>query len=523
MIAEKLGTRSLKKFRPIASDGFIWLMLQAGVILVYLRWSGRLTLRHDSDTNSYLVVAGLTSVTAWLESLRTFGYPAFLRVTAILSPDYALIPIIHFVLHVIAVIIFMWALKIYGFSERQSLVGASPLLYVEAIINNVQYLLTDSLAVSSAVVTTSLLLAISVRKSSIRLWLYFGVMCFLTYQIRPAYLFLIPLLPLLGVAFLWHRKEASEWVHVKNLVARALIACLLPYLAFCTIRWVAVGDFALVSFSGWVQTGTTGQMLDNSLVEDLPEDLKDLGRGIVEQRKKNRDVVSSGDSEEINRLVEDLSFEFGTFRTVPNRADFLNDAIGCADPIGPDGAFSFHTWNRCFNYNCITLAMGTAVKLYGTNLTTLNEKLGSLSRAIIVERPLLFIKWMAKSFVTGTYRCFLGTYGASWLKTPFNLPVFMLVLLLVFSDLVLIIRIIYFKQCRNGFEIRFHQDEGWERLFTLFLIIAILYYFAGMFLVILVQPPILRYVWPTAIFAPSALAAVLLWKWNALRVIKLAT
>lgn len=499
----------------ISHSGLFWIIIQGFLILFFYAWSGKLKLVHEGDSVSYLFVAQLDSLEAWLTDMRTFGYPLFLRVISTILPDFAWLPCIHLGFHILSVVTFWWGLKAYGFADRQALLGASPLLYVEAVGSNVAFLLSDSLAVSWAILTIALLLVVTASPSRKFVWLCLVTSCFVTYQIRPAYLYLIPLLPFLGWSLHWHRGVGKDWIRLRKLLLGLTAAGIGPYLAFCVFRWVMVGDFGLVSFGGWVQTGITSQMLDEKLVEELPEDMRDLGRAIVAQRKNNADIVRRGDKAEIDRLVESLTFRSRYFSTITNREDFVQDCIACAEPLLGGTSFSLHAWSHCYNYSAITLAMSTAIRVYGTDFKVLNQKLGRLSRVIIFERPILFAKWVVKAFVQGI-NGLLGDHRVVWSGDSFVSPTFILALLLLSSDMVLISRSFFTAHCRSG-PPSVRPADDWARLFALVMVIGLPFYCTGTLLVVLVQPPLSRYVWPPASFLPILLPVALVWKWTVMR------
>ena len=121
-----------------------------------------------------------------------------------------------------------------------------------------------------------------------------AVFTFLSYQVRPAYLFVILLWP--GLAFLLaaavFRRPVLRGAGVRR-GGLILAVCVVPFLAFCTLRWAVVGHWGLVSFGGYNIIGVTAQIMDEEVAGQLPDELRPLASAIL-RRARRLDFVSAG-------------------------------------------------------------------------------------------------------------------------------------------------------------------------------------------------------------------------------------
>ena len=150
----------------------------------------------------------------------------------------------------------------------------------------VNALLSDFPAKILAVTSVACLLWVVADRKKILPWLALTVSLAGAYQVRPAYLFLIPLAPCLGIgfAFLWSKGRGGPLVW-KAILAGLLAAATLPFLAFSLWRWEMVGDFGLVSFAGYNLSGLAVELLDVPMIDgELSEASQPLARVILAER-----------------------------------------------------------------------------------------------------------------------------------------------------------------------------------------------------------------------------------------------
>lgn len=221
-----------------------------------------------------------SSLRAVLSSTRTIGYPIFLKFVGWIPGEHV-VPIAQWTLWSLAVGVFYRGLRLAGFRPGTAVWGAGPLLLSHGVLQYAAVVIPDCLAMSWAIAATGCFLATFGARPSKWSWCALTVATFCCYLTRPAYLFLIPLWPLL--AFLFHRtlyRGHSE----RRSVVQYIAATLLPFLAFSSTRWLVVGHFGLVSFGGFNLVGVMGQFLDPATAAELPEDLRPLASDVLSRR-----------------------------------------------------------------------------------------------------------------------------------------------------------------------------------------------------------------------------------------------
>lgn len=100
------------------------------------------------------------------------------------------------------------------------------------------------------------------------------------YTLRPIMLPVIVTLPLLWLMLVWHRKD----VHVILRAATMASVLAIPFLGQATIRWVAVDDFNIVSFGGFQMLAMAGYMLDDKIIESLPDNVRETAQQVLAVR-----------------------------------------------------------------------------------------------------------------------------------------------------------------------------------------------------------------------------------------------
>jgi len=334
-----------------------WLVAQMLGVLVVAAGSGQLTVREEPDSKSYVVASELAPA-EMLDSFRTIGYPLLLKGVARVSGDLRIMPWLHLAAYLGAVFLFELAWRRFGASPGQACAAASGVLYTVFYSVGISYVLTDCLARALAVATMSFLLWVTASPKRVTGWVGLTVSLACTYHVRPAYLFLVPLTPCLGLVFLrirtgW-RGDRFRWF------APTLGLCgvsVVPYLAFCLMRLVMVGHFGLVSFAGCNLVAVAAELIDRDLVESrLPESLRPLGREILNRREA---------------------------RGVPS-------ATG-------RGGIDLRQLEANYNTNFWDIALPAAMHLYGEDPVVINRRVADLSRAAILARKGLYVQFVVKN------------------------------------------------------------------------------------------------------------------------------
>jgi len=435
--------------RPTAvvSQPVVWVLIQAVLVAGVLQATGGFGPRVNPDTATYREMP-LDSLAAALSHMRTFGYPVFLRVVGgDLAATY-----FQFAAFALAAAGFCAALRSVGYSRGAAGFAASVLLYSRVAIAQTGDVAADVLAAAFAVVSVSLLLVVVDRPRSVLAWVGLTTAVFLTYQTRPAYLFLVPLVPLVGflLAMLVRRRAVRS---AAGLGVGLFAATVVPLLAFCGLRGAVVGHFGLVSFGGYNLVGITGQFLDEELVEELSPELRPLARRVIERR----------------RLV-----------------------VGWKPPA------DYWAMEEMYNPTVWTLTVPAAEELYGGDTVRINRTVTALGREVIRLRPALYLRW-------------LGWAGAETVRGSLSLfaidPGVCLCLAVFLGSEAWLL----WRWFRFGTMLSAPRPESRRFVeFGTLLWVGLAFAAAKGLLVILVEAPIGRYLTAGMIFLPSALA-VLTW------------
>ena len=446
-----------------------WILVQVVVLASLLVSTGRLSPHATPDTASYQNFP-LDSLSAALGHARTFGYPLFFRAASGLTSQCNAVPSCQLAAHVVAVAIFYLGVCRLLDSEWSAFAAASPLLYSNIVLGYVDNLIADSLASSVSVATVGLLFWVVSGVRSVWLWLALSASCFATYQIRPAFLFLVLLLPIAGVLLCWMRSRTDSRVSsdYRRLGSKLAVCGLLPLLGYCGFRWLLVGHFALVSFGGNNFAGTIGVFLTPSMVSELPRDLRPLAHVAIQNRNKLAARDPEYSSEPTLEYME-----------IENR-------------------FDFNTWQ---------VFVPAAQHFYGDDQLRVNASLRRLAVAIIWCRPGDYAIWLAKAAWRGICVTLLDLA-----QNPVYLA--MLAGLLVVHARLVVRRLRLAPEARSAL---LEDSRDSHFAFNALLLFAML--FAGMklLLIITTTPPLGRFMDAAGVFFPAVLGITVIDHWKKLQ------
>jgi hypothetical protein len=254
------------------------LLVQALLVYQALAERGRLAPIRVADTASYLKLAQVSSVDGALARYRTYGYPLLLK-----TVGRAPLPAFELRLFLAASVAFFAAVWSFSGSAWVGLAAASPLLYADALrlLGRTQ---PDFVACAFVLFAVAALLALVVRPRQPVLWLVLALAVFAAYQTRPATLFLIAWLPVVGWCLAALRE--GEWRLRWRWLGALLVATWVPYLLFAGFRAARVGEFGLVAFGGYNMSGLAASLIDDEMLTELdPADVP-MARGILTHRRK---------------------------------------------------------------------------------------------------------------------------------------------------------------------------------------------------------------------------------------------
>jgi hypothetical protein len=416
-----------------------------------------------------------TSPSQALSHYRTYGYPLFLKIARSGGKGLADVPLFHALAFMSATLFFWLALSTYLRSRWMAFAAVLPMPYtgVWTLVRRIQ---PDFLAASTTILAFSFLLLLAAKPKKVALWVGLALAVFMTYQLRPAALFLIALVPLLGGFLRSCVDRPSARVLLRWTVGLAATT-LLPYLMFAGLRWQMLGHFGLVPFGATNLAGLTANFLDPELISELPGEYRDVATTMLKRREKRgwEPYRLDGDSEPFFRQYSDniwkVALPAARIHVKRQRKEAAEPGGTPADPRG------FRV--------------------------VVNETLGAVSRELVRLRPQLYFKWVRDA----------ASYGLDQLSDDRLLR--WLLILIACSLLI--------GWLREGLPIRgdldagtIHSDLEAERLIRLlgFIAFGVIYFASYLTLVCLVSLPYQRYLVSMTLFLPGILCVVLFAVWQ---------
>ncbi len=467
--------RVLRAFRhPV-----FWLIVQAVAVFWAMSLAGEMKPWEVHDTVSYVELAEPVDVSFVLSRGRTFAYPLFMRAVKLLGAGWEPLPEAQAIVYFAAVLLFWFGLNVYTGSRWLAMAAANPLLYAEVLALNPR-IQPDFLAVATTIATFAFVFLLAARPANRWYWAAVGAGVFLTYQIRPSYLFFLLFVPILAVVLRVCRdgRLPRRWL---AWTAGLLLLTVVPFLAYCTVRWFAVGHFGLVSYGGFNLLGVTASFLDNKLVRELPKEHRKLARMILQERK-NRNFKPYQGRQPVNKW-------YGQYNV---------NLWRIAQPIAS------RMYQKKFGIDEAPAAdKGTeeAAALEQREIVYINDQLSSLSRAIIWARPWVYYKWIFDGFAYALNSLF----SHPWIIWSFMLVVASLPILLLGESAS--------PRAPPPAAAAGPGDRARHPLLGLF-VLGVGYFVCHMLLLLLVAFALDRYFWSTIVFIPSLLVAELFEIWR---------
>ncbi|HUQ72541.1 MAG TPA: hypothetical protein VM165_23640 [Planctomycetaceae bacterium] len=439
-----------------------WLLVQAVAGWLLLGTLGKLAPVVADDTAGYEQVP-FDSLAGMLNQTRTIGYPLFLKFAGLFATQHGAVPTLHWLMHVAAALLFWRAIIPLVPGPRPAALMTSGLLWSSLVFRYLPVLAADMLACSLAVATLSCLLLVVQQPGSGARWLGLTVLLFATYQTRPAYLFLVGLVPLLGALLVWWQSR-DERSSVQPLATRLTLASLGPLITFCTVRWLIVGHFGLVSFGGFNLIGIAGQFLSPELVAELPSNLQPLAQDMLARKQA------------------------------------LIDPELARREWSPRSYIAVETHYDTAMWKVFTPA---ATELCGSDPACVDQQGRDLASAIIRQRPALYANWLLRAF-----RQAIRVVTSEFVMNLFSLA-------LIAIGLLIETRYTWLR--RRGPTVSVPLDDRYFEAVHVQGLIAVSFALSKIALVILVAPPLGRFMDAAGIFLPSVAIAWLCGRWEAMR------
>lgn len=353
-----------------------WLGAQMALVLVLGALVGWWTVIMAADSASYLQAAAM----GWPEVLtaeRSVGYPLILRVVQLVSPDLALAPLAHALLVFAAVFTLHEGLRRYGAPEWTAFAGASAFLYGTLQHKNlVSHVLTDAPAMATAGMTAGFLLMVVASPRSVWGWAGLVLATAATWEIRPAHMQIVGVVPVAGAGLLWLRTRSfAGWRVVLGLAA----ASVLPLLAWCALRLAVVGHFGVVSYGGYALCGMGVELMDREMLEarPLPADLQPLADQIM-ARKDEEDLPPA------------FSGRFGV---------------------------DMYRYDENYSTNIFVIAVPAAEAVYGGDNVAVDSALTRISREAMARDRAHWLSWGARTYPRAVAKL-LYRSKVLWLLSP---------------------------------------------------------------------------------------------------------
>lgn len=453
----------MKRFPRVLRDHLPTLLLLLTVTLyAWYQWrTGHLVNKPTRDNYLDFVAAPFDWVEL-LSSIRTIGYPLYLRAHLALFGSEHGIAAVQFFAQLLTGTVFYFALIRFGLPAAGALCAVLPILLLKTFFAKIA---TDSLALSLVVLTVALLLFINARplKTNPLLWLLLGLCTAASYHMRPSYLPMILIVPMLGMLLLWTRGPVDGFRMDRRLFKQKLTTYLwvaiAPFFLYCLLRLIVVGHFGLVSFGGYNLVGLTTPQLTRETLPALSPESRPLAEAILHRIGQNPPRPEPGDDQK--RLV------FG-YR------------------IHPAGAW------RHYNEYIWRITVPAAEQLHGADPVRVNAALSRLSRELILIHPGDYFRWV----VTGVVESLIYVSDRLILSEYTLTILFLIVLWRLYLAL---------KTGMNRFPSQGHHHLG------VLSVVALATFLPLTLLVVLVEPPMDRYLRATSIFI-QPLLGFLIWQ-----------
>jgi len=433
-----------------------WLLVQMLLLVIVGGVLGLWSLETQNDSGNY-VSASEMSFDQSMRFFRTQGFPLVLRLIRTVSPDFRILPGVHFVALCLVTLLLDHAVRRFGGSRWQAFAVSTGAFWGMLQNRAIATLLTDFSGIVLAVTTVAFLLLVATDPRRSLAWIGLTLSLAYSYHIRPPYLFLVPLVPLLGVIFLRIRRpEPGETPSRSSFAAALAVAAVVPLLGFCLLRLFTVGHFGLVSVAGLSTVGFTAELLQEETYQaQLSEEFHPLARDILAERQRH-----------------DM------------RSVFLGG-----------GVVRMRQWELRFNDNIYQVVFPVACRRYGEDRMVLNEKLSRFNRELILHNKGKCLLYFVYSYPRSAAKLFY----CSWI-------------LQVLCPMLLVLFPVRLWICR-GRAPATTADGKPERRRVLQMVFwtTLLFYLAKSTLIFLsFTAASRRYILPAGVFVPSLVALLIL-------------
>ncbi|MBF0339799.1 MAG: hypothetical protein HQL95_02395 [Magnetococcales bacterium] len=417
------------------------------------------------DSHGYLMYTmQMTDFHGLLSSIRTIGYPLFLNLIHKVFNDFSVIATVQLVIHELSITALFFGLLRFGFHAWGALFAVLPLFFFNSFFS---CMLTDSLVMSTGLFTLAQIFYMhgKVEKPTVPEWIVLSILLALSYHMHPRNLSYLIIAPLAGL-LLYYSKNVilhgrMRWNQFRSVVISYALVVTVPFFCYCLFRFVVVGHFGLVSFGGINIIGVTVPMMQQATLSRLSQDVQPLAKKILDETGR------------LNLQKFDP----------PTRDHFI---------LG----YRFYKpleMTRHYNTHIHVVSVPAVVELQGVDNVRNNKLLLKLATETILLYPVEYVRWVLSGLINAV------NYNKVYIE---NVNLVLLFVFLIFFRWVAGI-----ASCEKKGKSYLMLDHQ----FSVLSAVAIMVFFLMSLLVVLVEPPLVRYMEVATVLVPS-LISFLLWK-----------
>lgn len=455
---------------------FLFALLGLQVILYfYMGSAGMLEFRIVNDSRSYLLF-GFDDIETIFSQTRTFGYPLFLKIYAmIFGENLSFLPTIQFIVYQFSVLMLYWTFCHVGVKRGLAIAFSTPLVFALVGTTFSGTVLSELLGATSLLFVFSIYLC-ALHKKTLK-WLFLlSIAVFLSYQVRPSNLFIIPLIPVVTLCFGVFKSSPRQATFI--LFTKMCLVVSIPFLINCGYRYAKFDSFSPVSFSGMNFIGIAASMINEGSLAKLPYDQRNLARLILSERQA--------------RNMQPYP-ELSSAKTIMNERSRLQlSRQQIYDTSGTQSQML--KWYAEHDINNWRLAIPIYIEMMSWNSDSIDwvrmdRDLSNLSFAVFKTDFGGYFKWIAFGMAAAIYKLLFG---------------FKLALPLLVANVAVISAFVLGKKKLN-------VSIEWNPMLTTIICYSVLSFIFSIGLTSLTQPPRFRYLVNSGLLIESALACILVW------------
>lgn len=335
------------------------------------------------DTDSYFFPFAFPSI---FSQQRTPFYAFFVAILGGESSAFALVPAAQAAILALATLVLYHAVRAWHDDGTPALALTLPVLFGNPVLLYLNSIHPEILAIACILLALAALVRLS-DDASWRWHLGFSASLGFGYLLKPAFVFFIPVLPVLYFLLLRLHGRDAVGAALRRAVLLAAVGAA-PFVGYAGLRAATVGDFNIVSFGGLASSGMSGLMVTTDTLPKLKAGHRDLAQTILIERE---------------RLAAN-----GTMSLIPlnstGKRSFPSAALGYFDVLAR-------------SYDNVVFDIVLHQQQEGENWVSFNARLQAFTFDVIAAEPLSYITWVvgAGTRIAGlmivTNPVFLAAFG----------------------------------------------------------------------------------------------------------------